>query len=437
VLSPNVSSIRRAIVAELVLALAVLPACSSYDSSAPTYPTDPPPGPVASAVDVVYCRGAEPLWAAFQDGDGAWTRAQPIASGQYTKFHHDFTSTRGAFARATQFASGLTSLSILYGVPSELGIVGDTTLQCSGDALRTVTGTVAGLGANDIALIAAGSSVLDFTNVELGNTWQLRGLLPGPQELLATRGTRVNGVVSLTKMILRRVTGLADGAILPTFDFESAEAFQPVVRNLTFAGNDGAAVTAYTGLRTAHSNNFLTFLAGGGATAASPYYAIPEDQLENGELQSVGASSFAVGNVVRSAAVYFRAPADRTLTFGAAPSAPELSVVATDPTARLRARFPVQADYDRYTSINFQQGQNTVVSLSMTRRYATLAGGYELVVPELTAVEAFDPRWALHGGAQLLWTTARVGGSFVPNYDATPHEGDVTRAGRDAGFITP
>jgi hypothetical protein len=97
----------------------------------------------------------------------------------------------------------------------------------------------------------------------------------------------------------------------------------------------------------------------------------------------------------------------------------------------------VQADYDRYTSINFQQGQNTVVSLSMTRRYATLAGGYELVVPELTAVEAFDPRWALHGGEQLLWTTARVGGSFVPNYDATPHEGDVTRAGRDAGFITP
>jgi hypothetical protein len=111
--------------------------------------------------------------------------------------------------------------------------------------------------------------------------------------------------------------------------------------------------------------------------------------------------------------------------------------VATTPTARLRARFPVQADYDRYTSINFQQGQNTVVSLSMTRRYATLAGGYELVVPELTAVEAFDPRWALHGGAPLLWTTARVGGSFVPNYDATPHEGDVTRAASDAGFITP
>ena len=103
---------------------------------------------------------------------------------------------------------------------------------------------------------------------------------------------------------------------------------------------------------------------------------------------------------------------------------------------RLRARFAGQPDYDRYTSINFQQG-NTVVSLSMSRAYATIAGGYELVVPELTSVPDFDPRWALRRGTQVLWTTARVGGSFVPSYDAMPHEGDVTRAGSDAGFVTP
>ena len=436
-LSPNVSTIRRAIVAELVLALSVLSACG-HDSPDPTYPTEPAPTPTPSAVDVVYCRGAEPAWVAFQDGDGAWTRAQPVASGQYTAFHHDFTSDRGAVARATEFASGLTTLSILFAAPSELGVVSDTAFQqCSAGAPWTLNGTVAGLGANDIALVAAGNSVLDYTNVELGNTWQLRGALAGPQEFLATRGTRVNGVVSLTKMILRRSPGLPDGATLPTFDFESDEAFQPVVRNLTFAGNDGSAVTAYTGLRTAHSNNFLTFLAGGGATATSPYYAIPGNQLEDGELQSVGASSIAVGNVARSAVAYFRLPVDRTLTLGPAPSAPQLSVVSTTPTARFRTRFPVQTDYDRYTSINFQQGQNTVVSLSMTRSYASSSGGYELVVPELTSVTGFDPRWALHGGTQVLWTTARVGGTFVPNYDAMPREGDVTRAGTDAGFVTP
>lgn len=435
-LSPNVFTIRRAIVAELLLALSVLTACS-YDSSAPVYPTDPSPSPTLSAVDVVYCRGAEPAWLAFQDGDGAWTNAQPIASGQYTKFHHDFASNRGAVARGAELAAGFQTLSILYGAPSELGLVSDTARQqCSGDALRTLNGTVAGLGANDIALVAAGNSIIDFTNVETGNTWQLRGLLAGPQEFLATRGTRVNGVVSLTKMILRRSADLADGATLPVFDFESPEAFQPVVRNVTFAGNDGNAVTAYTGLRSAHSNNFLSFLAGGGATATSPYYAIPGDRLEDGELQSVGATSIPAGNVVRSAIVYFRQPADRTLTFGAVPSAPELAVVAATPTTRLRARFATQPDYDRYTSINFQQ-DNTVLSLSMTGAYATLAGGYELVVPDLTSVPGFDPRWTLRSGMQLLWTSTRVGGARGLDYYAMPHEGDVIRVGSDAGFITP
>ena len=436
--SPNVFIARRTIVAGLALALSLLTACNS-DSSAPTEPDGPPPSPTPSAVDVVYCRGAEPAWVAFQDGDGAWTQALPIASAQYTSFHHDFTSNRGAVARALQFASGLTSLSILYGVPSEIGLVSDTAFQqCSSDALKTLNGSVAGLDANDVALVSAGNSLIDFTSPEFGNTWQLRGLLAGPQEFLATRAARVNGVASVTKMILRRSPPLADGATLPVFDFESPEAFQPVVRNVTFVGNDGSAVTAYTQLRTAHSNNVVRIFAGGGATLASPYVSIPESQLEPGEVQSVGATSAPAGNVVRSAAVYFRSPVDRTLTFGAMPSRPELSVVSTTPTTRLRARFAVQSDYDRYTSINFQQGQNTVVSLSMSRAYETLGpGGYDLVIPELTGVAGFDPRWTLHTGTQLLWTSARAGGSFAWNYNAVPHEGDVGRVASDAGFITP
>jgi len=436
VLSPNVVTTHRSIVAGFVLALSVLSACS-HDSSDPVYPTEPPPSPASSAVEVAYCRGAEPLWVAFQDGDGAWTRANPIASGQYTTFHHDFTSNRGAVARAAELPGGFRTLSILYGAPSELGLASDTAFQrCSADARRTFNGTIAGLAPNDIAVVSAGNSVLDYTSIETGSSWQLSGALAGPQEFLATRGTRVNGAVSLTKMILRRSSGLPDGAMIPAFDFESAEAFQPVVPTVTFVGNDGGAVITYTGVRTAHSNSFLSALAGGGGTATSPYFAIPEDRLQTGELQSVSATTVPAGNVVRGTTVYFRTPVDRTLAFGAVPSAPELSVVSTTPTARLRARFAVQGDYDRYTSINFQQ-ENTVLSLSMSGAYATLAGDYEFVVPDLTSVSGFDPRWTLRSGTQVLWTTARVGGARGLDYYATPRDGDVVRAGSDAGFITP
>ena len=80
-LSANVFTTRRSLVA--ALALSLLSACSE-DSSDAVYPTEPPPSSTPSAVDVAYCRGAEPLWVAFQDGDGAWTRARPIASGQHS-----------------------------------------------------------------------------------------------------------------------------------------------------------------------------------------------------------------------------------------------------------------------------------------------------------------------------------------------------------------
>ena len=96
-ISQNVFAARRSIAGALVLALSALSACS-HDSPDPTYPTEPPPSPTSSAVDITYCRGAEPVWVAFQDGDGAWTRARPVANGAYTTFHGDFTANRGAVA---------------------------------------------------------------------------------------------------------------------------------------------------------------------------------------------------------------------------------------------------------------------------------------------------------------------------------------------------
>jgi hypothetical protein len=145
-----------------------------------------------------------------------------------------------------------------------------------------------------------------------------------------------------------------------------------------------------------------------------------------------------VANVIRSASVYFRSPADRTLTFGAAPVAPVLTVVASTPTLRLRAYFAAQADYDRFAAINFQQGQNTLVSVSMTRAYSELAAaGYDLVVPELSAVQGFDARWALREGSTVLWTSSRIGGTLGLGPNAVPVDGATMRGASDAGFITP
>jgi hypothetical protein len=239
-------------------------------------------------------------------------------------------------------------------------------------------------------------------------------------------------------MILRRVPALPDGVTLPPFDFKSTEAFQPVQHNVTFAGTGGAALTAYTGLRTEHSNNVVTFLATGGAATTSSYYAIPGSRLaERGEIQSIGATTGPVGSVVRSATTFFRSPQDVTLNFGVVPVAPSLSIVAAVPTVRLRASFVVQDDYDRFASINFQQGATTVVSLSMTEPHARLGGGWDMTIPELSAVPGFDPRWALHTGSQVLWTSTRIGGTLAWYFNAMPNDGDDSRIATDLGTITP
>jgi hypothetical protein len=164
----------RALGVVVALTLSALSACSSYDAPAgPTEPVVTPPQPTPSVVDLAYCRGGEPAWLAYQDGDGAWTRVLPSTSGALTTFRLAFTQSRGAVARVALLPGGLTTLSILYGLPSELRIVSDTAFQqCSGEALRTVSGTVAGLGVDDVALLSSGNSVRDLVFPEAGNGFQ-------------------------------------------------------------------------------------------------------------------------------------------------------------------------------------------------------------------------------------------------------------------------
>ena len=51
-------------------------------------------------------------------------------------------------------------------------------------------------------------SKIDLTAPREGNTFALRGLISGPQDVLAARSTSVNGVLALTRVILRRAPEL-------------------------------------------------------------------------------------------------------------------------------------------------------------------------------------------------------------------------------------
>src|SRR6266513_1294427 len=119
-----------------------------------TLPSAPPPPPPPISVAVAYC--IQPAWVAFQDGDGAWTRAQPVLSGSNTTFRSEFSAGRGGIATLSRAGDNMTVLSVLYGTPAELVTAGDTNPRDCGPApAKTLLGTVAQLDTNETAFVSA------------------------------------------------------------------------------------------------------------------------------------------------------------------------------------------------------------------------------------------------------------------------------------------
>lgn len=416
-----------------LLTMALAAACSDY-TSAPRAGGGPVP---PSGTEVVFCSGSEPGWVAFQDGDGAWARAQPVIGGGKVRFRQVFAGTRGAVAIVRVF-SNLTMLSVQYGDPAELPSVGDTLPEdCNASRPETILGSVDGLDSNDVAVIGA-SSFRTTVFPEEGNRFTLGGLFEGPQDILASRSPRTDRG-TLTRMIYRHTPALADSATLPAFDFTSPESFAPAVANLTIMGLPPAGASASSSLRTASGEGLIAFLTSPATTITRPYYGVPAERLQTGDLHLLGvAAGSPTLHGTRSATLYFRNPVDQTLTLGAAMSSPEISVIAASPTLRLRARFDTQSDYDRQTSITYRQSEGPIVTVSMTAAYASrVSTGYDLILPDLSTVTGFAASWTLRPREGVFWTAFRIGGTLGLGLDAVPVDGSRQRTADGAASFDP
>ena len=413
----------------VLLLIAAVSACSDG-----TLPSVPPPPPPPISVTVAYC--IQPAWVAFQDGDGAWTRAQPVLSGSNTTFRSEFSAGRGAIATLSRVGDNMTVLSVLYGTPAELVTAGDTNPRDCGPApAKTLLGTVAQLDTNETAFVSA--SFNSRVRVSVDRTFELKGLASGPRDLLATRTTRTDGSDVITRLLLRRGVDVPDSTTLPVLDFASAEAFAPAVANVSLDGLGAESAASGTRLLTERDELTVSLMIGPTTTVTRPYVALPESQLLAGDLQILSASvSAATTGSARSATLYFRTPTGRTLTLGAPLIPPVFSTVASAPALRLRAHFVPQSEYDRSAVVVYQQGTTTFVAISMTAAYAALTEtGYDLVVPDLAGAVGFDSAWSLHPGATLLWSAGRIGGTLGLGRDAVPSDGTVQRTVSAAGAL--
>ena len=412
-------------VAPSIIVCAMLVAACSEDPIGPR--------PVAeTAVAVTYCAAAAPTWVAFRDGDGPWTQQLADGTGSRTTFRKAFTSNRAAMASLTPLLDGqLTVLRVLYGTPAEMSTEGDTAVvDCVVDPGKTLRGVVAGLDTTQLAAISVGPFARAAVRARLGLDFSLNGVASGPQNLLATRTT--SGTMA-TRFILRRDLDLPSGALLPTLDFESAEAFDAVRANVGIENLGGDAAVNSTSLFTNRGSFPLSVTVRN--TPTQPYVALPSSKLVAGDVQELHISTND-SVTTRTADVYFQAPVDRTVRVGDRIDTPAISTIARDGALRLRARFAPQADYDRLTAVVYEQpATGTFVVISMTSAYAALAGAYDLDVPDLSAAAGFDASTALLPAMTVVWNAFRVGGTLPIGRNAVPSNGATRRTTGTRGEI--
>lgn len=417
---------------------AILAGCSDGRMVGPPPPPPPPP----TTVTVAYCAPFVPVWVAFQDGDGQWTRGQPVVANGRTTFTSPVSAARGGVAAVTQFGAAITSLQVFYGTRDELTTASINTPRTCVSAAKSLSGTVAGLDTNDGAIVEASVNSL-ATPLENG-PFTLAGVDSGPVDVLALRFTRTNAIVALSRIILRRGLDAPDGASLPVLDFHSPEAFAPATAQVTLDGIGSDIAFVATRIQATRLESVLASSPGAVAGPVRSYLAVPEARLLPGDLQVLSASTNSGVGSARSAAIYFRTPQDLTLSLGPDLLPPTFSMLAPDPTLRIRAQFVEQSAYDRMASITYQQNGRTagsatrLVTLLMTAAYRPSAvGGYDILIPDLSGVDGFNLEWALSGGSFLSWTANRVGGTVGLGTDPVATEGAVQRTATIVGELRP
>ena len=392
---------------------------------------------------------AGPTWVGMKDGDNPWQRVTAGPDGKYTV---KFFSSRGGIASLEDVHGfAIFKLTVFYASADEMRQIAAAAADQACDPLdpdsppgsKTINGSVANVGAEEIASVALGSSV---TNVipEGGATFALANVEGGPRDLIAARVTAAT--FSPNTFIVRRALDPADGSTLPVLDFDAAEAFVPVSSEVTVSGIGGDQGQLFSQLTTANGTSANLSFATEVADGAFDYYGFPADELLATDLQQVLLTASTPGDDppdTRMAAFYFRSTANRTLALG-----PKLNPTVTSlgprtrpapiatPSQLLRAVIPVQTDYDLFATVSYTQGLGgNEAHVSMTSGYRGNATSWTLDIPDLSDATGYDPAWELSTAFPVAYTATACGGFFRFVTGGTPDDGDSFQCASHSGTL--
>ncbi len=376
-----------------------------------------------------------PVWVAVQDGTGAWTRV----TGTNNSYQFQISSGRGGIAYVIPDDTGFRT-RIFYGTTAELTAQGGALCTLGTGAAKTVTATVPGVTAGSSALFSLGgaianvagpASALTFERVPSG-TVDLTGGLSS----FVLNGTSVTFVPS--RFFIRRGLTPANNSSLGALDFNGADGFAPEQGTATLANANGEQIVSVMSMQT-NGGTFGTFYSAAeiGSPASIPFYGVPAARRVGNDLHFLNVTATpATGptNVrTRNIGLLFSAVGPKTVTFGAALSAPTVTSLGSQ---RAQVQLPIQAEYNRYWVFDLQQPTaDKQVTIEATGGW--LGGGATLTlpVPNLSTVAGWNAAWALNAG-NTNWTVTATGWDAAGGITSTPFvDGAVYRSATQQGEL--
>jgi len=298
-----------------------------------------------------------------------------------------------------------------------------TAFPCVSSSTKSVHGSAQGL--NDASLPGNQGGFISLGNIATylyNGPFTLDGLSPGHKDLVATR------LDAPPTTIIRRNVDYPNGAALSLLNFASREAIPLEPHTITVTGGNIVQFEAWSLLATERGTIGVLsrdFAREGSNLKTLTLYSVPEGKLANDDVQF-----FMVDPAdERKAMVFFRHPADRTLTLGPDPTTATATHLGTAPNLNLHLDMPSQPEYGGQVTFTLcspnanYYSPGTSVALLVTKEYfGGTPATWSVSVPDFTSVQGFpDQDFRAYNLCSMTLLT-NLPFVFAPR---TTHDGDV------------
>ncbi|MFN4180610.1 MAG: hypothetical protein ACK4I8_09885, partial [Armatimonadota bacterium] len=290
---------------------------------------------------------APPDFIAYQDGNGPWQIAQ--GSGEYTLTINDPAGRYGVAIVCVRMVGEEVSsveveVNVLHATVNELSQINHVCEEAQPPInFVTVSGTVSGLGSDEIAQIAVGDfSMLVFARY--GNTYSIQ-VPPGTYDLIAAKFPEQQWGAVNKALIQHDVVISGDTTI--NIDFNSPDAFVPETQNAVvngvLSGEEALVVVhflSHNGTEIPTGNKF-------GVPLQFQFAGIPTAKQFGNDIHRLSAIAM---NATSSRLIerYFKAPTDISATLPSPFSDASVTVATTNPYARFTASWDAYSGAQAY-----------------------------------------------------------------------------------------